>query len=119
MDALLYPISHEKIGVPGPPVVAVGGEQNLFPIRTEHGESIKALITADLCQPISLQVDEVHVEGESSFVLMVGTEDDVLTIGCEVRCPIGLTQAGNLFLIFSIRVSNKNLHVIGSYHALC
>src|SRR5437867_608643 len=100
-------------------IVAVRGEHYFFPVMTKHGECIKTFVTAYLLQASPIKVYKIHVERETTFVFMITTKNNMLSIGRKIRCPVSLTKICYLLRIRSISISNKYFHLCWCYYALC
>jgi len=56
---LFCPISNKHVCISCAPVISIAAEDQFFTIGAEHGESIKAIIMADLFQTGSISIDRI------------------------------------------------------------
>ena len=97
----------------------VGGKDKLFAIGGEHGEGIETTIVRYFLQPCSIQVYDIQVKGKAAGIFIIGSEDDVLTIGCEIGRPVGFAKMGDLVYICSICIGHEYFHLGGHDKAFC
>ena len=98
---LIDPVRYKNINIPRTAIVAVAAENDLLSVRTEHRKGIEAFIMTDLFDVLSIKVAQIHVERETSFIFMIAAEDDVLSVGREIRSPVGLFQEGDRLLLWT------------------
>ena len=82
----------------GSAIVAVAAEDDLFTIRAEHGKCVEAFIARNLLKAGAILVDGIHIKWKAALVFMVAAKND-LTTGSEIRCPVCLSEMGNLLRI--------------------
>src|SRR4051794_20637582 len=68
LQTSVLPIRHKHIRISRSAVVTITAEQDLFSIRTHHGEGIKTFVVTDLLHSASISIQKVHIERKPSFV---------------------------------------------------
>ena len=110
------PIGHEQVGAPGPAIVPVGGKDQSFAIRREHGKGVKGVVESDLFQPCTIRANHEQIEGKSSG-MVVGAKENFLAGGVEKWRPIGPAKPGQLPCLASVYSTDEQLHLGGLHQA--
>lgn len=116
---LFHPVCNKNVRIPASAIVPVAAEYYPFTVWTEHGECIKSLVPGNFFHPGTVQVTTVHIKGEPTIVFMITAENEMVSVGCEIGCPVSLFQAGDLPCIRSVHISNPYFHICWRYHVIC
>ena len=95
----------------GSAIISIAAKNKFLTILAEHRERIKSFVSRNFRHIRSIQVTQVHIKGESSWVFVVAAKYHVLPIGCKIGSPVRPYQIGNLVCPRAICIGNPNFHI--------
>ncbi len=117
-DGLVNPVGNKYVRFPRFCRIPVRGKDELFAIRTEHGEAIKSRIQCDLLLTFSIHTDDVKIKISSGRILHIGGEDDSLAVWMKIGTEVGGGVVCHLPDVRSIRVHDVNFQLAWFYQML-
>ena len=110
-----HPVCNKNINTISTTVISVAAENYFFPIGAKHWKCVETFVTAYFLQPVSINIRNIHVKWEATFVFMIAAKNNA-AVRQKTRRPVCLAKPGDLFGITAICIGDEHFHLRWCYN---